>query len=90
MATAPDPVAVPPIPMLLVLEAEATGPMAIEFVPVAAESARVELAWKYLIPAPVTYRPVESDATPLWTVLIPLEAEVESELMLLMSVLATE
>jgi hypothetical protein len=33
---------------------------------------------------------VESDATPLWTVLIPLEAEVESELMLLISVLATE
>jgi hypothetical protein len=33
---------------------------------------------------------VESDATPLWTMLIPLEAEVESELMLLISVLATE
>jgi hypothetical protein len=54
MATAEAPVAVPPIPILAVFDAEATGPTAIEFVPVAAESARVELAWKYLIPEPVT------------------------------------
>jgi hypothetical protein len=54
MATAPNPVAVPPRAMLFVLDAEATGPMATEFVPVADESARVELAWKYLIPEPVT------------------------------------
>jgi len=69
----------------------AAGPMATELVPVAVESGRVELAWKYLMPAPfasalrlltellVVDRPVESELTPLCAVLIPLDAEVERE-----------
>jgi len=71
------------------------GPMATEFVPVAVESASVELAWKYLIPAPFTSalrvvrllltldRPVESETTPLCAVLMPLDAEVDRAMTLL-------
>jgi len=63
--------------------------MATELTPVAVLSARVELAWKYLMPAPLASalsevrlvltleRPVESEVTPLALLLIPLEAEVE-------------
>jgi heme/copper-type cytochrome/quinol oxidase subunit 4 len=65
--------------------------MATELAPVAVESGRVELAWKYLIPRPlasafsvltlllVVERPVESEVTLLAVVLMPLDAEVESE-----------
>jgi len=65
--------------------------MATELAPVAVESPRVELAWKYLIPRPlasafsvltllfVVERPVESEVTPLALVLMPLEAEVDSD-----------
>ena len=64
----------------------------------AVESASVELAWKYLIPAPFTSalrvvrllltldRPVESETTPLCAVLMPLEAEVDSVTTLLLVV----
>ena len=57
--------------------AVAVGPMATEFKPAALESPRVELVWKYLIPAPLASafrevrlvftldNPVESEATPL-------------------------
>jgi hypothetical protein len=69
----------------------AAGPMAMEFDPVAVESARLEFVRKYLIPAPfasalrmltllfVVERPVESDATPLALVLMPVEADVEKK-----------
>ena len=72
--------------------------MATELTPVAVLSARVELAWKYLMPAPlasayktltvllVVERPVESEATPLCAVVMPLDAEVESEETLLLVV----
>jgi hypothetical protein len=52
--------------------------MATEFAPTAVESARLELAWKYLMPAPLSMdvtllltveRPVERDATLLPVVL---------------------
>jgi len=71
------------------LVATAAGPMATELAPVAVLSARVELAWKYLIPAPLASalsvvrlvltleRPVESEVTPLALALMPLDAEVE-------------
>jgi hypothetical protein len=77
----------------------AVGPMATEFAPVAVLSARVELAWKYLMPAPfasafstltellVLDRPVDSELTPLWALLMPVEAEVESEVVKLAFVL---
>jgi len=71
--------AVAPLPMAMALAADAvaTGPMATELVPVAVESARLELVWKYLMPAPlasafstltellVVDRPVDSELTPL-------------------------
>ncbi len=80
-----------PIAIELVPTAVAAGPMATEFVPVAVESAKLELAWKYLIPAPfasafrtltllsVDDRPVESEVTPLWFALIPAEADVDRD-----------
>ncbi len=85
--------AVAPLPMAMALlaDAVATGPMAMELVPDAVESARLELVWKYLMPAPfasafstltellVVERPVDSDVTPLWALLMPLEDEVESD-----------
>jgi hypothetical protein len=57
--------------------------MATEFWPVAMESARVELAWKYLMPTPLASAlsvdsPVDSEPTLLALVLMPLDAEVES------------
>jgi hypothetical protein len=69
---APEPSATSPA-----LFATALGPMATELTPVAVESGRVELAWKYSIPAPLASafsvamllfavdRPVERDPTPL-------------------------
>jgi hypothetical protein len=61
----------------------AAGPMATEFWPVAVESPRVELAWKYLMPRPLASAfsvdsPVDSEVTLLALVLMPLDAEVES------------
>jgi hypothetical protein len=69
----------------------AAGPIATELAPVAVESARVELAWKYLIPRPLASalrvdRPVDSEPTPLWAVLMPLDDEVESDVTLLLVV----
>ncbi|MCY1424736.1 hypothetical protein D3C76_996300 [compost metagenome] len=45
-----------PLPMAIALVAEltASGPTAIEFAPMADESASTELAWKYLMPAPLS------------------------------------
>jgi len=73
-----------PMAMELVPTEVACGPTAMEFAPVAVESFRVELVWKYLIPRPFASalrveRPVESEPTPLTAVLIPDDAEVESE-----------
>jgi len=65
--------------------------MATALTPTAVLSARVELAWKYLMPAPFASvlralmleltleTPVERDVTALALALIPLEAEVERE-----------
>jgi hypothetical protein len=67
----------------------AAGPIATEFWPEAVESARVELAWKYLMPRPLASafsvdRPVDSEVTLLALVLMPEEADVESEVTLLL------
>ncbi|MCY1545805.1 hypothetical protein D9M68_817640 [compost metagenome] len=58
--------AVAPLPMAMELVAEllAVGPTAIESTPVAAESARVELAWKYLIPPPSSMLVIKVSCTP--------------------------
>jgi len=70
--------------------------MATELVPAALESPRVELVWKYLIPAPLAsafsvLRPLEVEVeravTLLALVLMPLEAEVDSAVTLLALVL---
>ncbi|MDT4886940.1 hypothetical protein FQZ97_1233500 [compost metagenome] len=50
--------------MLLAAEALATGPTAIESTPVAVESARVELAWKYLMPPPFSILVIKVSCTP--------------------------
>ena len=92
--------AVAPLPMAMELDPMevASGPIATESWPVAVESPRVELVWKYLIPRPlasafsvltllfVVERPVESEVMPLALVLIPLDAEVESDETLLLVV----
>ncbi len=60
-ATSPTLVpAVAPLPIdtALVVPAVDTGPIATLSVPLAAESASVELAWKYLIPPPSTAPPI--------------------------------
>ncbi|MCY1428022.1 hypothetical protein D9M71_438920 [compost metagenome] len=61
---ATDALALLPMAMLLAAEALATGPTAIESTPVAAESARVELAWKYLIPPPSSMLVIKVSCTP--------------------------
>jgi hypothetical protein len=73
--------------MLPVAEAVARGPTAMALEPEATESPRVELAWKYLIPAPfasafrtltlllVVDRPVERELRLLALVLTPVERD---------------
>ena len=57
----------------------ATGPTATLSVPVAVLSAKVELAWKYLMPAPLAS--AYKTLTVLFVVERPVDEEVESELM---------
>ncbi|MCY1307244.1 hypothetical protein D9M70_571510 [compost metagenome] len=55
-----------PLPMAMELVAELTacGPTAIESVPVAEESARADLAWKYLMPAPLSMSSIRVSSLP--------------------------
>ncbi|MNP21169.1 hypothetical protein D3C76_1137770 [compost metagenome] len=84
--------AVAPLPMAMELVAELTacGPTAIESVPVAEESARADLAWKYLMPAPLSMSSIRvSSLFTSWLVAYSCEPLMASVLVPLMRPAAT-